>query len=152
MSTFNNSKTEVTNVAATVVNCTGGTLLRVYKNVNVVISGSSNTMTAAQILGGVYQRGTTGTLSDTLPSAASIVSQMNTEFGSVAVGDSVDLYIRRTTGATTDFLVFSAGTGVTIYGLNAIAGSRSYPAQVVVTNVGSGTEAVSFFLVQGSDT
>ncbi|MCP4971970.1 MAG: hypothetical protein GY932_15445 [Arcobacter sp.] len=107
-------------------------------------------MTAAEVLAGCYTRTDTGSLNDTLPTAASIVSQLNSTQGTVAVGDSFELNVIRTAGSTSSALNFTTNTGISFNGRNRFAGSRCSQLQFIVTNVSSGSEAVSIYSIHGN--
>jgi hypothetical protein len=122
-----------------------------YPKASTTISGSSHTMTADEALGGIYIRTDTGTLTDTFPSAASVVLALNTANGDVNIGDSFDLCVTRTAGSTSDAMTFTtSGTGCTLYGLNSFKGSRSYPIRFIITNVNSGTETIDIYAIHGN--
>ena len=126
-------------------------VLKVYSGISNLINGSTHNMTASEALAGCYVRSATGDLDDTFPTAASIVSQLNSTQGTVAVGDSFELNIIRTTGnSSNDRLDFINNTGITFYGRNRFSGSRCSQIQFVVTNVSSGSEAVSLYSLHGN--
>jgi hypothetical protein len=125
-------------------------VFRLYSGMSNLISGTSHTMTASEALAGVYRRTAPSNLSDTLPTAASIVSQLNSLQGTVAVGDSFDLNIIRSAGTLNQNLTFSTSTGINFYGRNRFKGLRSSQIRFIVTNIGSGTESVDIYSLFGN--
>ncbi len=125
-------------------------VFKIYSGISNLINGSTHNMTASEALAGCYTRIATGDLNDTFPTASSIVSQLNSTQGTVAVGDSFELNIIRTTGGSSDTLNFATNTGISFYGRNRFTGSRCSQLQFIITNVNSGSEAVSIYSIHGN--
>ena len=126
-------------------------VFKIYSGISNLINGSSHNMTASESLAGCYTRTDTGDLNDTLPTAASIVSQLNSIQGTVSVGDSFDLNIIRTSGnKNNDALDFTTNTGISFNGRNRFAGSSCSQIKFIVTNVSSGSETVSIYCLHGN--
>lgn len=100
------------------------------------------TLTMAQFLCGVIVRTGTqvGGFTDTTPTAVALVAALP----GVQVGHWVDLYIRNTTGQTH---TLAGGTGVTLQSgnTNTTPTVNGHSFRIVVTNVTSGSEAVTIF-------
>lgn len=103
---------------------------------NTLSNASGQTLTAAQLLGGILDRAGAAGVSDTTPTAAALVAA----FPGVAVGDVKEFSIRnRNTGT----LTIVAGSGVTLEGTTTIATVYTRRYAIRFTNVKSGSEAVT---------
>lgn len=116
---------------------------------NLVAVQNNNTVGAAtlaigQILGNVLTRGGTQTanFTDTTPTAATIVG----EYQNPQVGQIVRLRIVNTTGYTE---TIAGGTGVTTSGTMTIAAGAWRDFDISLTNVTSGSQAVTFTNIGG---
>lgn len=99
------------------------------------------TYTAAQLLGGLILRATTGAArSDTTPTAALIVAAIS---GALA-GRSFEFTIRNDAGAA-ETITLLAGVGVTLSGTMTIAQNNMRRFRLVITNAGTATEAVTIY-------
>jgi hypothetical protein len=100
-------------------------------------------MTAAMLLGGLILRDPNGAgRSDTVPSAASIVAAV----ANAAVGVSFEFTIRNTADAAETITVAQdGGATVTLSGTMTIAQNNSKRFLAVLTNVTSGSEAVTIY-------
>lgn len=107
---------------------------------NITTAGPA-TYTAAQLLGGLITRNTSGAgRTDTTPTAALLVAAVP----AAAVGTSFEFVIINTAGAA-ETLTVAGGTGVTISGTATIAQNNQKRWRAVFTNVGTGTEAVTIY-------
>jgi len=104
--------------------------------------------TVQQLIGGMIVRDTAGSpRGDVSPTAASIVAFLGLPInGGVAVGSFVEFSIKNIGIAPND-INFTQGAGVTIYGGSPLAIPAASTANflLIVTNVGSGTEAVTIY-------
>lgn len=148
--TFGSSSSNFNKVVTGSVFVSEQPVFKSYSGMTNLITGTSHTMTAAEALDGVYRRTTLDALTDTFPSASSIVSELNSIQGTVAVGDSFELHVVRSAGPNNTNLTFSNGTGITFYGRNQFKGLRSSTIQFVVTNIGSGTETVDIYALHAN--
>jgi len=105
-------------------------------------TASDQTYTAAQIIAGMILRDPNGgARSDTLPTAANIVAAIP---GAV-VGTGFEFTIRNTADASETITVATPGAPVTLSGTMTIAQNNSKRFLVLLTNVSSGTEAVTVY-------
>lgn len=104
-----------------------------------IATADAVTLTTAQLLGGDIERDPAGgARTDTTPTAAEIVAALD----NAAAGDSFFLFYKNIAdGAET--ITLAGGTGVTVEGTATIAQNNTKLFQVVLDNVGSGTEAVT---------
>lgn len=105
-------------------------------------AASPQTMTAAQMLAGVYIQGVAGAFALTLPDAADVVAAMP----NVQVGSKFELMLINTGSGT---LTLTAGTGNTLGG-HATATLATATSQIlvgVVTNIDDGDEAITYYPV-----
>lgn len=103
---------------------------------NTLANAAGQTLTAAQLLGGVLDRSGAVTVSDTTPTAAALVAA----YPGVSVGDCRQLKIRnRNTGT----LTLLAGAGVTLEGTTTIPTVNTRTYSVRFTNVTPGAAAVT---------
>lgn len=99
------------------------------------------TYSAAELLGGLILRDPAGAgRSDVTPTAALIVAGIS---GAI-VGSSFEFTIRNTADDA-ETITVTAGSGVTLSGTMTIAQNNSKRFLAVVTNIGSGTEAVTIY-------
>jgi hypothetical protein len=107
------------------------------KNVfNTLVNAAGQTLTAAQLLGGILARSGAVTVSDTTPTAAQLVAA----YVGCAVGDVVLFRLRN---GNTGVLTFVAGTGVTLEGTTTVTNALCREYAVRFTNVTPGAEAVT---------
>ena len=100
------------------------------------------TYTAAELLGGLILRDPSGgSRSDVTPTAALIVAGV----AGAVVGSSFEFTIRNTADAAETITVTAGDAGVTLSGTMTIAQNNSKRFLAVLTNVGSGTEAVTIY-------
>lgn len=99
------------------------------------------TYTAAELVGGLILRDPNGAArSDVTPTAAQIVGAIT---GATATS-SFEFIIRNDADAA-ETITLTAGAGVTISGTATIAQNNSKRFRAVITNAGSGTEAVTIY-------
>lgn len=104
-------------------------------------TAGAKTYTAAELIGGLILRDPAGAnRSDVTPTAALIVAGAS---GAI-VGRSFEFTIRNTADAA-ETITVTAGAGVTLSGTMTIAQNNSKRFLAVLTNVGSGTEAVTIY-------
>lgn len=104
---------------------------------NAVNNAAGQTLTAAQVLGGIIDRSGATAVSDTFPTAALLVAA----FPGVSVGETRILRIRnRNTGT----LTLVAGAGNTLEGTTTIATVSTREYAVRFTAVAAGAEAVTY--------
>lgn len=130
-----------TGSGAAVYERTGGDESRAPGNIAFTsLTGSSATMTPAQMLDGVVRvsGGTTFTL--TTPSAAALVAAALRERPSLAAGDAVRFAVQNTNSGT---LTLTAGSGVTNSGTGTAATGVHRSWIVTFTTITSGAEAVT---------
>lgn len=107
------------------------------------VSGANTTYAASSVLGSVIKRDTTGgTKTDTLPTAAALVSEAKSINPSVPNGASFVFVISVTGGFD---LLLSPGSGCTIYGYDTVHSNSVAHMTVVLDNVSNGTEQASFY-------
>lgn len=116
-----------------------------YKSVSSISATEGITYTTGQIFGGYIKRICGDNYTDTLPSAASIVSAIKYP----KIGTSFHCYVQNIVNETTSkTLTISGGAGTTISGAtNYIAKNTTVLLLFTVTNVGSGTEAVMCYIM-----
>lgn len=102
------------------------------------------TLTAAQLLGGMINSAPGGAITLTLPTAANMVAGVK----GAQVGDSFDVTLVNTAGGANS-ITLAAG-GATLRGGTTVAQNKSALLRVVLTNVGSGTEAYTVHSVIGA--
>jgi hypothetical protein len=99
------------------------------------------TYTAAELIGGMILRDPSGgARSDVLPTAAQIVGAIT----GCIVGSAFEFTIRNTAD-NAETITITLGAGVTLSGTMTIAQNNSKKFLAVVTDVGSGTEAVTIY-------
>lgn len=99
------------------------------------------TYAAAELIGGMILRDPAGANRDDVsPDAADIVAGIP----GCIVGSSFEFTVRNTADAA-ETITMTAGTGVTLSGTMTIAQNNSKRFLAVVTNIGSGTEAVTIY-------
>jgi hypothetical protein len=104
-------------------------------------TAGARTYTAAELVGGLILRDPAGAgRSDVTPTAAQIVGALT---GAIATS-SFEFIIRNTADAA-ETITLTAGAGVTLSGTMTIAQNNSKRFLAVVTNAGSGTEAVTIY-------
>jgi hypothetical protein len=104
-------------------------------------TAGARTYTAAELYGKLILRDPAGAnRSDVTPTAAALVAAIP---GAV-VGSSFEFSIRNTADAA-ETITITAGAGVTLSGTMTVAQNNCKRFLVVVTNAGSGTEAVTIY-------
>lgn len=104
-------------------------------------TAGAKTWTAANLIGGLLLRDPNGDArSDVTPTAAALVAGI----AGCIVGSSFEFIIRNTADAA-ETITLTAGNGVTLSGTMTIAQNFSRRFRAVVTNTGSGTEAVTIY-------
>lgn len=111
-----------------------------------ITTAGAGSYSAANLLGGLIRRNPNGaSRTDTIAAAADIVAAINAVTSSVSVGDSVRTIVSNT--ATADELItLAGGTGITLSPTDIyINPGQNKELLVVLTNVGSGTEAATVY-------
>lgn len=104
-------------------------------------TAGANTWSAAELVGGLMLRDPAGdNRSDVTPTAAQIVGAIT---GAIATS-SFEFVIRNTADAA-ETITLTAGANVSLSGTMTIAQNNSKRFLAVVTNAGSGTEAVTIY-------
>jgi hypothetical protein len=112
-----------------------------FTTVTTDATEGARTYTAAELVGGLILRDPAGgARSDVTPTAALIVGALT---GAIATS-SFEFTIRNTADAA-ETITLTAGAGVTLSGTMTIAQNNSKRFLAVVTNAGSGTEAVTIY-------
>lgn len=114
-----------------------------FEKVTVTTEETSGTVafTAAQAIGGLILRDPVGgPVSDTFPTAAAIVAAIP----NAIAGSSFEFTIKNTADAA-ETITMQTNTGLTLVGTMTIAQNNSKRFMAVVTNAGSGTEAVTIY-------
>lgn len=112
-----------------------------FMSAATVTTAGAATLTAAQLLGGIILRDPAGdNRSDVLPTAALLVAAI----AGCVVGTALEFTIRNTADAA-ETITVTAGSGGTVSGTATIAQDNSKRFLVVITNVGSGTEAYTAY-------
>ena len=114
-----------------------------YTTVTTKSTAGAVTYTAAELVGGLILRDPAGSdRLDVTPTAAQIVSAVT---GAIATS-SFEFVIRNTADAE-ETITLTAGTGVTLSGTMTIAQNNSKRFRAVITNAGSGSEAVTIYSI-----
>jgi hypothetical protein len=94
-------------------------------NVATIANASGQTLTAAQVAGGIILRSGAAAVTDTTPTAAAIIAA----FPGAVTGDVMTLVIRNNNTGT---LTIGAGTGVTLEGTTTIptVNTRMYAVRI----------------------
>jgi len=109
--------------------------------VTTLATAGAVTLTIAQLLGGIILRDPAGAhRADLLPAPAAVVAGI----AGCVVGSSFEFTIRNTADAAETITVTDNGLS-TVSGTATVAQTNSKRFLGVVTNIGSGTEAVSFY-------
>lgn len=106
----------------------------------VASAGTTDTLTAQQIMGGIYVRSGGSTSTTTTDTAANIIAAMGPN---AFVGQTALLFYVNTNSATT---TLAAGTGVTLLGTTTALTTATRVYLFTATNVTAGAQAVT---VQG---
>lgn len=118
------------------------TILRKRTRATITTAGNV-TYTAAQLIGGTILRDTNGSnRTDTTPTAAQIVSLMQSKNTATENGTSFTFYW---VNNGSDNVTLAAGTGVSLYGKKKIKDGKAMELGVVIDDDTPGSEAVSFF-------
>jgi hypothetical protein len=110
---------------------------------NTLVNAAGQTLTAAQLLGGILARSGAVTVSDTTPTAALLVAA----YAGVAVGDVVLFRLRN---GNTGVLTLLAGTSVTLEGTTTVTNALCREYAIRFTNVTVGAEAVTLSGMQAA--
>lgn len=102
------------------------------------------TLTAAQLLGGLINSAPAGAITLTLPTAANMVAGVP----GAKAGDAFFVTIENTSGGA-NTITLAAG-GATLRGGTSIAQNKAAVLRVLLTNVGSGTEAYTVHSIVGA--
>jgi len=113
-------------------------------NKSEATQSTTATLTAAQLLGGMINSAPAGAITLTLPTAANLVAGI----AGAAVGDSFDVTIENTSGGA-NTITLAAG-GATLRGGTSVAQNKSALIRILITNVGSGTEAYTAHSIVGA--
>lgn len=117
------------------------TLTWPYVVATVLSAANALTYTAAQILGGLILRATSGAgRADLFPTAAAIVAAMP----GCQVGTAFEVTIRNDAGAA-ETITMTTNTGLTLSGTMTIAQSNMKRFLVRLTNVTPGSEAATIY-------
>lgn len=112
-----------------------------FFSVNTNTTASDQTYTAAQIIAGMILRDPNGgARQDTLPTAADLLAAIP---GAI-VGTGFEFVLRNTADAN-ETITVAAGAGGTVSGTATVAQSNSKRFLVVLTNIGTGTEAYTAY-------
>jgi hypothetical protein len=104
-------------------------------------TAGANTWSAAELVGGLMLRDPAGdNRSDVTPTAAQIVGAVT-----AAIATSSFEFIIRNTADAAETITLTAGAGVTLSGTMTIAQNNSKRFLAVITDAGSGTEAVTIY-------
>jgi len=104
-----------------------------------VTQSTTATLTAAQLLAGFINSAPAAGITLTLPSAANMVAGVV----GAKVGDSFSVMIENTSGGA-NAITLAAG-GATLRGGTSIAQNKAATLKILLTNVGSGTEAYTVY-------
>ena len=117
------------------------------------VTGSAKTLTVNNIIQGELNRSFTGTtVSDTLPTAAQIITEMKSRHplgNSMPVNTGFEIIVYYTASNDGGFYSFTGNTGITILGDNNLDKNKSALLLVIATNVSSSSEAVSVIWTNG---
>ncbi len=117
------------------------------------ITGSATTLTVNNIMQGELNRSFTGTtVSDTLPTAAQIITEMKSRHplgNSIPVNTGFEFIVYYTADNDGGFYSFTGNTGITVLGENNLDKNKGSLILVIATNVSSGSEAVSVIWTNG---
>lgn len=121
-----------------------------HTEVTTINTAGNVAYTASQILSGLILRDCVGSgRSDTIIAASTILDEMHSLTPVPTVGSSFRVTIRNTSdGAETITLPAGPVGGVTISGGNTLVQHTTRTYLVVFTNVGSGTEACTFYATE----
>ncbi len=141
----NSDKLEVNGAGEIVATGTMGVKGNFFQRTTVttLTTGSNITYAASAILGGIIRRDPNGfSRTDVTATAAEIVALLGS---GVEVGSSFEFTIENTTTTITFNVTLTGGTGVTISGNAVITSESTRSFRLVVTNVGSGSEACTIY-------
>ena len=116
-----------------------------------VVTGDAQTLSVDNIMDGKLIRSLAaefGSIQDTTPTAAQIVAEMKTR-SAIVTNTGFELLLYFAPVLSNQIYGLVGGTGVSIYGQNSIRNNKAQVCVVIATNVGTGTEGVSFILAQG---
>lgn len=112
-----------------------------FYTVSVLSPSGDQTLTAAQILGGMLLIDPNGSQAYTLPTAALLVAACSE---GLSVGNGFEFTITNTADAG-ETITVTAGTGCTTSGTMTIAQSNTKRFLVVFTNITAGSEAFTIY-------
>lgn len=119
----------------------GASRMVTYMSATTLTTASDQTLTAAQLLGGLLLRDPNGgARQDTLPTAALLVAAIP---GAV-VGTAFEVIIRNTADAA-ETITIAAGSGGSISGTATIAQNNTKKFLIVLTNVTGSSEAYTAY-------
>ncbi len=109
----------------------------------------ATTYSAASVVNSIIYRDTqtSGTTTDTLPTAAQIITE-----SSATVGTTLTFGIRNVNSDYTNVVTFTPGTGITIGSSQNIFSGYQFNAIIIVTNVTSGFEALTIYPISNAIT
>jgi len=117
------------------------------------ITGSATTLNVNQIMEGELNRSFAATtVSDSLPTAAQIITEMKSRHplgNSMPVNTGYEFIVYYTAANDGGNYSFTANTGVTVLGENNLDKNKAALVLVIATNVSSGSEAVSVIWTNG---
>lgn len=102
----------------------------------------ATTYSAADIINGLIYRDTqtSGTTTDLLPTAAQIITASD-----AVVGTTIKFGIKNINSDYTNVITFTPGAGITFGNIPNIFSGYQYDALMIVTNIDSGTEALTLY-------
>ena len=117
--------------------------------ITTVNTVGATTYSAANIVNGIIYRNTqtSGTTTDSLPTAAQIVAASN-----ASVGTTLTFSIKNISADYTNIVTFTPGAGITVGSSQNIFAGYQYSAIMIVTNVTLGSEALTIYTVSNSIT
>lgn len=116
------------------------------QTISAVSSASNATYTAAQVIGGIINRDPNGAnRTDTTPTAAQLVAEMQSKNSAVTTNSSFPFLLSSDSNVYS--VTVAAGTGVTLVGSGLVRAGKTLEIDVVATNIASGSEAVSIYVL-----
>lgn len=118
---------------------------------STINTAGNATYTAAQLVGGIINRDPNGSgRTDTTPTAAQIVSEMQSKNSAVTDGSSFAWFVYNTGSGGSETITLNGGTGVTVFGVSQVRPDRVLEYKCLATDTGSGTEAVSLYALSNT--
>lgn len=116
-----------------------------------ITTAGNVTYTAAQMLGGLISRdGNGANRSDTLPTAALLVSAMQAMNSAVVAGSSFRCFISEIASPAREITLLP-GTGMTIVGNDTIKKNKAVQIIVIITDATPSSEAVTISIIGNSE-